>query len=151
MGCNPINYRYNPLINPSEIVLINQVNANDLGHHLARFPKDISEPGFLPFSHPDSYRLHRSKKPIVRRSGDTVVRLPKFFEIMLTVLGEKIINSTKRNMENMDLTYLSINPMVFSCSMCFSNQNHRHASALFPETRVRLPSARRSPKKTTGG
>ena len=31
----PINYRYNPLINPSEIVLINQLNANELGHHLA--------------------------------------------------------------------------------------------------------------------
>ena len=31
---NPNNYRYNPLINPSEIVLINQLNANELGHHL---------------------------------------------------------------------------------------------------------------------
>ena len=31
---NPNSYRYNPLINPSEIVLINQLNANDLGHHL---------------------------------------------------------------------------------------------------------------------
>ena len=33
----PINYRYNPLINPSEIVLINQLNANELGHHLAGY------------------------------------------------------------------------------------------------------------------
>ena len=27
-------YRYNPLINPSFLVLINQLNANELGHHI---------------------------------------------------------------------------------------------------------------------
>ena len=37
---NPNNYRYNPLINPCEIVLINQLNANDLGHHLVEMDDD---------------------------------------------------------------------------------------------------------------
>ena len=32
---NPNNYRYNPLINPSEIVLVFTNLANELGHHLA--------------------------------------------------------------------------------------------------------------------
>ena len=40
---NPNNYRYNPLINPSEIVLINQLNANDLGHHLVGIRHDLGK------------------------------------------------------------------------------------------------------------
>ena len=44
---SPNNYRYNPLINPSEIVLINQLNANDLGHHLAPFGRETWRPGDL--------------------------------------------------------------------------------------------------------